>query len=339
MPFLPQQKKHFISTNIITSVILIAFLLGCANKNESLQLVFAGDLMLDRGVRETIEKNNPDYLFKDIRPIFKNSEIVVANLECVACDSTIEAINKKFTFRANPEWLSAVNTSGITHLTLANNHSFDYGYTGLKQTLTNLETYKLNSIGATLDSNACCLPTIIKKNGTEIVIFSSSFLKQNNSFVCNENASNLSNTIKTFKKQNPSCVVFVCLHWGVEMEITPTKEQVSQAHFLIEAGADAIIGHHPHVVQSIELYNGKYIFYSLGNFVFDNNHSPENRGIFAKFSFLKGKIQPIHIIPYTIVKSKPKQMTQEESNSFMHDIDSISQTLDLKPNNGSWKVL
>ena len=313
--------------------------LGCSNDSKDLRILFAGDLMLDRGVRDNIEENSSDYLFEDIKTIFKSSDIAIANFECVACDTSLKPIDKKFTFRANPEWLSSIYNNGITHVTLANNHSFDYGDEGVKQTAANLKYYGINSVGYNPDSNSSCLPTIIKINENSIAVFSCCFLKQNNSVVCNESTSALSERIKTFKETNPSYLIFVCLHWGVEMELNPTTEQVAQAHLLIDAGSDAIIGHHPHVVQSIEVYKGKYIFYSIGNFIFDNNHAPANRGIFTVFSLSKGKIKPVQIIPFNIVESKPKLMNTVESKIFMNEIGSVSQTLDLKQSDGSWKVL
>lgn len=318
---------------------LTVLFLGCSNDNKDIRILFAGDLMLDRGVRESIKKNSLDYIFEDITTLLRSSDITIANFECVACDTSIKQIDKKFTFRANPEWLSSIYNNGITHVTLTNNHSLDFGDKGLKQTVANLEYYNIKSIGYNPDSNSSCLPTIIKKNENNIAVFTSSFFKQNNSFLCNEPFYSLSERIKTFKEANPLYLVFVCLHWGVEMELIPTKEQVAQAHLLIDSGADAIIGHHPHVVQTIELYKGKCIFYSIGNFIFDNDSAPANRGIFAEFSLANGKLKAIQIIPFNIIKSKPKRMNKKESKKFINEIGLISQTIDFKQNNGSWRIL
>jgi poly-gamma-glutamate capsule biosynthesis protein CapA/YwtB (metallophosphatase superfamily) len=312
---------------------------GCSNDSKDLRILFAGDLMLDRGVRNNIEENSPDYLFEDIKTIFKSSDVTIANFECVACNTSLKPIDKKFTFRANPEWLSSIYNNGITHVTLANNHSSDFGDEGVKQTAANLKYYGIASIGHNSDSNSTCLPTIIKKNGNSVAVFSSCFLKQNNNFICNENASALSERIKKFKKTNPSYLIFVSLHWGVEMELYPMSEQIAQAHLLIDAGADVIMGHHPHVVQTIEIYKERHIFYSIGNFIFDNNHAPANRGIFTEFSLANEKIKSIEIIPFNIVKSKPKLMNNEESENFINEISSVSQTLDLKKSDGNWKIL
>ena len=322
-----------------TFLLICLLFFGCSKDSEKLKMLFAGDLMFDRGTRDIIEDNNADYLFTDVKNLFSSSDITVANFECVACDTTLKPINKKFTFRANPEWLSSLHNNGITHVTLTNNHSFDFGEEGVKQTATNLKHYQINFIGYNPNNNLSCFPTIIEKKENTIAVFSSCFLKQNNSLICSENTYTLSERIRVFKVTHPSYLVFVCLHWGIEMELKPTSKQIEQAHLLINSGADAIIGHHPHVVQTIELFKGKYIFYSIGNFIFDNNNSPANQGIFASFSFSKGVIEPVRIIPFNIVKSKPKPMDVKESEKFMNEISSVSPTLNFKQSDASWKAL
>lgn len=295
--------------------------------------------MLDRGTRTTIKNNDINFLFKDVREIFSSCDFTIANFECVACDTLLKPVNKQFVFRANPEWLSAIHDNGITHVTLANNHSFDFGEEGIKQTIANLKHYGIHPIGYNADDNPICSPTIIEKNGNNIAVFSCCFLKQLNNSTCNENAYSLSENIKAFKKAHPDYFVFVCLHWGIELKSKPTAEQVEQAHLIINSGADAIIGHHPHVVQTIENFKGKYIFYSIGNFIFDNNHPPASRGIFPVFSLSEKRITPVEIIPFNIVTSKPELMTKEESEDYMKEIGSVSTNIKLKQSDGSWKIL
>ncbi len=321
------------------SFLLCLLFLGCSQDNEKLKLLFAGDLMLDRGVRIDIEKNGTDYPFEEVKKIFKTSDATIANFECTACDTSFIPSNKKFTFRTKPEWLSSLHKNGITHVSLANNHSSDYGEEGIKETANNLKQYGINYVGYSSDKNSSCSPVIIKRNTNNVAIFSASFLRQDSiSFICNGNVYLLSERIKTFKESHPDYLVIICLHWGIEMRLIPTPDQVKQAHLLINAGADAIIGHHPHVVQTIELYQGRYIFYSIGNFIFDNNHSPANQGIFTSFSILNGKIEPVQIIPFNIVKSKPTSMQKEDSEKFLNEINAISPTLHLQQSGEHWEV-
>jgi len=311
---------------------------GCNGKKESLTIVFAGDLMLDRGTRELIEVKGVDDLFENVHNVTGSSDFTVANLECAACDTTCKAVDKKFNFRANPEWISSLYKNGITHLVLANNHSFDFGENGMKQTVSNLQHNGIKPIGYSRNNDTSCAPTILQKGNDSVAIFTSCFLKQNNGFVSSENAFSLSNKIRVFKIKHRTCSIVVCLHWGIEMDNRPSEEQIQQAHQLVDAGADAILGHHPHVVQPIEVYKSKIIFYSLGNFIFDNHHSPANRGVMARLSLTKGSIESVRVIPFNIIRSKPVLMNREESENYMKVISLVSKTINLKQRHGIWEV-
>jgi poly-gamma-glutamate capsule biosynthesis protein CapA/YwtB (metallophosphatase superfamily) len=293
--------------------------------------------MLDRGTKSIIKRSSPAFLFENVNHLLRSTDFSVANLECVICDTSLRPVTKQFVFQANPEWLSTVHDNGITHVTVANNHSFDFGAEGLHQTITNLKRFEILPIGYNAENTADCLPTLIDKAEIHLAIFSSCFLQQNNTLTCHETASILSDNIRLFKKAHPGYFVFVCLHWGVELKSTPTVEQIEQAHLIINAGADAIIGNHPHVVQTIEVFKGKYIFYSIGNFIFDNNHPPSNTGIFSIFSLSKNGIGPVEIMPFTIVHSKPILMTNQESKLFMKEIDSVSNKIKLKQDDSLWE--
>ena len=319
--------------------IISAIISGCNSKKDSLNVIFAGDLMLDRGTRHVIEVHGPDDLFGNVYHKLRSSDFTVANLECVACDTACQPVDKRFTFRANPEWLLSLYKNGITHVILANNHSCDFGDKGVKQTISNLIHVGITPIGASQNNDATSEPTIIEKGKDSMAVFSSCFLKQKFRSVSSENVTCLSEKIMAFKAMHPSYIILVCLHWGIEMDVRPSSEQVEQAHELIMAGADVIIGHHPHVVQTIEFYKGKYIFYSLGNFIFDNQHSRASRGILTDLFISKGRIISIQLIPFNILKSKPFIMNIEESETFRKEINGISKTFELKQKDGIWKVL
>ena len=294
--------------------------------------------MLDRGTKLTIKRNGPAFLFENIKPFLRTVDFSVANLECVIAESSLKPRDKRFVFKGNPEWLSTIRDNGITHVTLANNHSFDYGEEGLRQTVSNLTRYGIQPIGFNAGNSASCLPAIIEKDEIHVAIFSSCFLEQQDTLMCNDNASVLSDKIRAFKKIHPDYFVFVCLHWGIELKSTPTPEQIEQAHLIINAGADAIIGTHPHVVQTIEHYNGKYIFYSIGNFIFDNNYPPCNTGIFGIFSLSKNGISSVDVMPFTMVHSKPILMSPEESTLFMKEIGSVSKNITINQNDSLWEL-
>jgi len=290
--------------------------------------------MLDRGTRTTIAKHGVDYLFEDVTSIIGKSDFTIANFESSACDTSLKPQIKKFTFRAKPEWLSALLRNGITHVSIANNHSFDFGEVGFRQTTENIKSHGINLL-TFCDSNA----SICEKNGSSIAIFSTNFLAKSSGSFCVENEFILARHIKHFKAIHPASVVIIFIHWGTEMQPTPSARQIMLAHEIIDAGADAIVGHHPHVVQSVELFKGRYIFYSLGNFIFDFSKASAKYGIVAKFSISKGVITSVQAIPYNINKSKPTPMNDVAAEELIQTIQQLSPTVKFKRSHDVWKIL
>jgi len=297
-------------------------------------MVFVGDIMLDRGTRTTIEKYGTDYLFGDTKSIFGESDFTIANFESTACDTSLLPQKKLYTFRARAEWISALPRNGVTHVSVANNHSLDYGEEGFRQTIDNIKSSGLNLL-TYCDS----IPTVCENGGSRIAIFSTNFLAKSSCSSCGEDEVSLIRHIKNYKAVNPATLVVVFIHWGTEMQSIPTARQVRQAHEIVDAGADAIVGHHPHVVQTLEVFKGRYIFYSLGNFIFDFSKAPGNKGLITQFSISNGSIQSVEAIPYSIRKSKPTPMDEASAEMFMQTIQQLSPTVKFKKNHGVWKVI
>ena len=286
--------------------------LSFVQAQESLSIIFSGDVMLDRGVRKRIERQGIESVFKGVDSLFKSSDFCVVNLECPFTDSLSPA-RKKYTFRAEPKWLSALKNAGISHCELANNHSYDQGVSGLIGTAKNLGIAGLKPIGYGETYAKACEPTLIEKNGFRIAIFSSVLLSleawkpsHGEASFCNASAEELGNLIKAYKTQNPNDIILLFLHWGVEYQCEPSDKQRMQAKSLIKAGADAIIGTHPHVVQKMELINNKPVFYSIGNLVFDQSKPEQRRGELIKFYIKKDKSIKYEIINIEIDKCFPK---------------------------------
>jgi poly-gamma-glutamate synthesis protein (capsule biosynthesis protein) len=239
-------------------------------------------VLLDRGVRQQIEKHGLAFLFEDVADVFHSSDAVVVNLECPVTD-TVSPVNKKYIFRADSKWMPALRSAGITHAALANNHSIDQGRRGLNSTAYHLQKAGITSLGYGLNHQSACRPVFISKHGIQVAVFNSVWLPlenwsylEDNSCICQAGVDELSEQIRTLKKENPACYIVAVLHWGMEYQPKPAIGQRRDAYRLIDAGADVIVGHHPHVVQEKELYKSKPIFYSLGNFVFDSS-SPDAR--------------------------------------------------------------
>ncbi|MDH6315899.1 poly-gamma-glutamate capsule biosynthesis protein CapA/YwtB (metallophosphatase superfamily) [Parabacteroides sp. PF5-13] len=274
------------------SAFLAAILLSSSCRQEAhLTICFTGDVLLDRGVREQIEKKGIDYLFADVAPLFRSSDAVVVNLECPLTD-TVSPINKKYIFRADPAWLPALRNSGITHTALANNHSMDQGRNGLKDTYYHLSESGITALGYGENQATACEPVIIAKDGIRVAVFNSVLVPLENWVyledepgVCQATAKSLAAEIEQYKAVRPTDYIVVFLHWGLEYQPEPTLLQRRDAACLIDAGADAVIGHHPHVIQPESSYKEKPVFYSLGNFVFDQNRPGTNEALLVRLAF------------------------------------------------------
>ena len=281
---------------------LILFLfcfMGCKQK-PTLTLVFVGDLMPDRGIRKAIEQKGIEPLFQNLPYDLNAVDYAVANMECAVCDSTIVKEKKQFAFRANPEWLPEFQKHGISIVSLANNHSNDCGESGLLQTLANVRRADMYAVGANANQAWAGAPLLISKGKIRIALFASSLLKSDSRFMCHASAVELRKRIRNYKADHPHTVIVLLLHWGMEGAAIPTTIQVKEAHDLVDAGVDVLVGTHPHVVQPVEHYKNGLIFYSLGNFIFDNNRPPENRAMMARLEIEQGHVMVMDTVTFNV---------------------------------------
>ena len=323
---------------------LIILLFACTPAKKDITISFAGDLLLDRGVRRQINASNPGYLFSGIKGILKSSDYAIANLECPITKYP-SPLFKKYIFRGEPMWLPTIKNAGFTHLDMANNHSYDQGRDGIIATAYNLDSIGLIKLGYGKNSNEAAEPTIITKDGNRIAVFASVLLSLENWMylpdkpgMCQATVNELCSNIRAYKAAHPKDIIVVCLHWGVELRQKPEPMQHQQAHALVEAGADLIIGHHPHVVQSIEIYKNRPIFYSIGNFVFDQTPEICNQAIMPQVTFSDGHISAIHIYPLHINKCRPQQMDNKENESFFKTVCGFSNNLKMRPGTPYWEI-
>lgn len=253
---------------------------------DTLTVTFTGDMLLDRGVRQIIERHHGDAgcLFSpSVDSVFAGSHIVIANLECPATAIKSPAL-KNFVFRGEPEWLQALQEHGITHLNLANNHSIDQGRKGLIDTRDNILKAGMVPIGAGNCMNEATQPVLIATHPRNVYVVTSLRLAlENFSYltdqpcVSQESFEQLEQRVRQLRSEDPQCCIVVCLHWGAEHMMKPAIQQATQAHRLIDAGADALIGHHTHTMQTVEHYKGAPIYYSIGNFIFDQKREINSR--------------------------------------------------------------
>lgn len=250
------------------------------------------------------------YFFSGVRNILSEDDLTIANLEGTLTDATDKPDkssqgNRAFFFKGNPNYTSILKDGSIEAVNIANNHSMDFLNKGFADTVATLDHAEIKSFG---DEKVA----IYEKNGVKIGLLGLNTLGPLEEGVDIEKLmSELKVHIEDLKEK--TSLVIVNFHWGTEYEYEPTEVQRKLGHFAIEQGADLVLGHHPHVLQTHETYKGKSIVYSLGNFVFGGNSNPwyKNTEIFRQqYSFVNGKLVGISspmIIPCQFLsKFKPE---------------------------------
>lgn len=258
---------------------------------DFLTLTFGGDIMLDRGVKNSVRKNfNNDYskLFEkpDLTNLFKKSDIVFANLEGTASDRGTD-LGNLYSFRMDPSVIPTMRGAGISVLSVANNHVGDWGRAAYTDTLARLKENEILYTGGGNDRAEAVAPAIIEKYGMKIGFIGFSdkgpdymAVQDDNVGILLANDPDFDEIIKNAAKQVDYLVV--SFHFGEEYKTKHDARQEKLAHKAVDAGAKIVIGHHPHVPQDTEVYSRKdctqsscasYIAYSLGNFIFDQSWS------------------------------------------------------------------
>ena len=242
-------------------------------------LAFGGDIMLDRGVKNSVMKNfQGDYsaMFNNL-DILKKADISFANLEGPASDQGKDKHNL-YSFRMDPSVLSAISGSGISIVSLANNHMGDWGMSAFTDTMAGLKENEISYTGAGANASEAEKPTIIEKNGMKIGYLAFSDVgpegmnaTYNSSGILLANNPRFDEIISDASKQVDDLVV--SFHFGEEYKTKHNARQAYLAHKAIDDGAKLVIGSHPHVVEDTETYKKGFIAYSLGNFIFDQKFS------------------------------------------------------------------
>ena len=280
----------------------------------------AGDVMIDRGVRKFVEKKgNASSLFTEVDSLFKSSHFSIVNLETAVTDSG-KKVPKYFNFKMNPAWLKDLKSAGITHVDVANNHSFDYGLKGFEQTIDHINKNKLIPFGTRNDYRKPINIEYFDTLNQKIAIISASTFglgikiqKKDTLIPAVTSIYALNKEIKAFKKEFPQITLIVMLHWGIEYEKIPSEKQQNLAKSMIDSGADMIIGHHPHILQMIDYYKEKPIFYSIGNFIFDQRDSNTKESMMVQLLFKKGKLNKFKLFPLRIKNFVPTPVSLKDS--------------------------
>lgn len=237
-----------------------------------------GDMMFARTVGDSIAASGPDYPFEEVAGLL-DADVTFGNLECVLSDNG-EPAPKGFTFSADPDVAEGLVDAGFDVVSQANNHSLDYGRKALEETLQTLDQAGLKAVGAGDDAEEAHKPVIVKARGLKIAFLAYGAFYEEPSFPRSEQEAGENTagiawgdpdtiTADVQAAASEADVVIVSLHSGIEYTSELSDAQVTAAHTAIDAGADAVLGSGPHVLQGMEYYDGGFIAWSLGNFIFD----------------------------------------------------------------------
>lgn len=213
---------------------------------------------------EYYDKYGEDYFFDGVRDIFSSDDFTLVNLECVLSTSD-NRVEKTWNMKGKPEYTGILTNSSVEGCSLGNNHTFDYGQQGLDDT-----RQALNDAGLVFGFNEHTA-VYTAESGIVIGLVSASLLSADKT-----HEEYIKKGIKKLRKKGVDLVIASC-HWGIEGEHYPNSYQKQLSHKIIDWGADVLIGSHPHVLQGVELYKGKVICYSLGNFCFGGNRNPADK--------------------------------------------------------------
>ncbi len=285
----------------------------------TIRISAVGDCTLGNDVKQSKIKNcfsnvydlnGADYFLSGARPYFMSDDLTIANLEGTLTELGSPNPNKTWRFRGRPEYTDILTRSSVECVSFANNHCRDYGPESYTDTISNV-----TKAGLLCASEEMIAYTDIKGIKVAVIAFSSAFrcsdTEADKEYSDTLYMKRLIGSAITSARQQGAQLVIANLHFGIELDKAPSKQQIELAHYTIDSGADVVLGHHPHVLQSIEYYNGGYIAYSLGNFCFGGNTNPKNKDTVIwkqEFTFTGGvkTSQKVQVVPF-LVSSDSKQ--------------------------------
>ena len=280
-----------------------------------------------RSLNAYYEKNGPAYFLKNVKSIFESDDLTIANLEGTFTDLKTRA-DKTYAFKGPAEFVKILTSSSIEAVTLANNHSRDYGMQSLTDTRNTLDSAGVIHFGYDVTK-------VVEVKGIKVGLVGIYELIDHTG-----RAQQVKDNIAKVKSEGAD-IVIVIFHWGIERDAAPNSHQTMLGRLAIDEGADLVCGHHPHVLQGIETYKGKNIVYSLGNFCFGGNSNPSDKDtmIFQQtFTVTKDGVKDdnvTNVIPCSLSSERnrnnyqPTPATGSEAERIMKKIKDRSELIKL----------
>lgn len=309
------------------------------NDPNRVKLTFVGDVIFGSTVETVLKQNGWDYPYLGLKEELGNADITFANLETPITERGT-AQDKEYAYRSSPLALPAFQAAGFDIVNLANNHILDYGQQGLLDTFTNLDKMKIRYIGAGKNSEEAFRPVIMERKGMKIAYLGFSKNVPDTSWKAGKDHPGVADTynytvpVAAIKKAREQAdLVVVIAHWGTERKMSPEDYQKDLAHRYIDAGADLVVGGHPHVLQGFEEYKGKWIAYSMGNFLFTTRSSdPETLDTMILHASCSRERQcDLQAVPVFTQWAKPERMSPEAGEKLFERLTQISIKAAVEP--------
>ena len=325
---------------LIAIVILCAFLFVLISIDHSensqttilgpkgdFSMAATGDVMFARNMPGTISLDSSP--FEGVSDVVSNVDLLLVNFENAAT-TTENAVKGDFPFKCVPSYVPLLKVANNTVAALANNHALDYGVDGMHDTLKYLNESGISSVGAGDNEDAAHQPVVKNINGRKITILNymdaNDFSEYDYDTIPYANGSHFgysaydrADAQKQISENNDSDLVVAMLHYGNEYSTSPNEDQIRISHELIDDGVDVVIGSHPHVPQGVEMYNGKPIFYSLGNFIFDMSGGDMDSTYFVKIDLVNNTGE-CTIYPVYNSNFLPQRMDAEAGKTFINGL-------------------
>jgi poly-gamma-glutamate capsule biosynthesis protein CapA/YwtB (metallophosphatase superfamily) len=295
------------------------------------RMAFVGDVMLADTVEKLLQQNGYDYPYGSVKPLLAEPDVTVANLETPVTERGAKQ-TKEYVYRSSPKALPALKESGVDIVNLANNHIMDYGAEGMLDTISLLDREGIAHVGAGHNLEEALKPAVVTKQGIRIAFLGFSRVVPDNSWKASAKQAGVADTynytvpVETIRKAKEQAdLVVVLAHWGTERKDTPDPVQTDLAHRYVDAGADLVVASHPHVLQGLEAYKGKWIAYSLGNFIFTTNDVAKTwETIVLQAECAKNGGCLLKAVPILTKWAKPEPMSGDAGAALLRRLSALS---------------
>lgn len=302
--------------------------------SRKLVIAAVGDIMLDGSAREIMLREGYDHAFKATREWLQRADISFGNLEGPLTHGGTRAEDKQFLFRSPPDKVTdAMTAAGFDVVSLANNHTLDYGAEGLRDTIVALEKKSIRFAGAGNDIAEARRATYLERNGLKVAFLAYSLTFPEEFWATSQRAGtafghrqHIESDIRQARSQ--ADIVVVSFHWGRESTTELRPYQVGLGRAAINAGAQVVIGHHPHILQAVERYKEGVILYSMGNFAFGSYSRKAKTSAFAEIEFNQGRLTRVRLRPINVlnidVLFQPQPLHGEAADKVVQHLQEMS---------------